>query len=176
MGIPKSVLGFGSDFKRQARELNPALISVRGSGEALPNKDNYCEIDPGGLKDARSIPQLRFNCKWSDNERRMADVMYDEAEELLRAAGAEIIPYTRRTEIPPMGDQTHEVGTARMGNDPQTSVLNRFNQAHDVKNLFVVDGASFVSGPEKNCTLTITALAWRACDYLADELRKGNLG
>jgi choline dehydrogenase-like flavoprotein len=63
-----------------------------------------------------------------------------------------------------------------MGNDPKTSVLNRFCQAHDVKNLFVVDGASFVSVSEKSCTLTIAALAWRACDYLAEELRKGDLG
>nr|MDQ3013267.1 GMC family oxidoreductase [Acidobacteriota bacterium] len=76
---------------------------------------------------------------------------------------------------PPPGDATHEVGTARMGDDPKTSVLNKFNQAHEVKNLFVVDGASFVSCPEKNCTLSIAAVSWRASEYLMDELRRGNL-
>jgi choline dehydrogenase-like flavoprotein len=100
--------------------------------------------------------------------------MYDTAEELLRAAGAEVIPYTRNLPPPP-GDATHEVGTARMGDDPKTSVLNKFNQAHEVKNLYVVDGASFVSCPEKNCTLSIAAVAWRASEHLADELRRGNL-
>ena len=100
--------------------------------------------------------------------------MYDTAEELLRAAGAEIHPYQRRTPPPP-GDATHEVGTARMGDDPKKSVLNKWNQAHDVKNLFVVDGAGFVSVSEKNCTLTIASLAWRASEYLAEEIRAGGL-
>ncbi|HEX9004787.1 MAG TPA: GMC oxidoreductase, partial [Blastocatellia bacterium] len=101
-------------------------------------------------------------------------LMYDTAEEILRAAGAEIAPYTRNAPPPP-GDATHEVGTARMGDDSKTSVLNKFNQAHEVKNLFVVDGASFVSCPEKNCTLSIAAVSWRASEYLAEELRRGSL-
>ena len=84
------------------------------------------------------------NAKWGDNDLKMADAVYDSAEELLRAAGAEVLPY-RRNAPPPPGDSTHEVGTARMGDDPKRAVLNRFNQAHDVKNLFVVDGSSFVS-------------------------------
>ena len=126
------------------------------------------------MKDRYGIPQLRFNATWGDNDLKMADAMYDSAEELLRAAGAEIFPYRRR-QPPPPGDSTHEVGTARMGDDKKTSVLNRFNQAHDVKNLFVVDGSSFVSIAEKNVTLTIIALAWRASDYLAEEMRRDNL-
>jgi choline dehydrogenase-like flavoprotein len=105
---------------------------------------------------------------------KMADLMYDSAEELLRAAGAEILPYKRNLPPPP-GDATHEVGTARMGNDARQAILNPYCQAHDVKNLFVVDGSSFVSLSEKNVTLTIIALAWRACDYLAEEFRKGDL-
>lgn len=166
--------GFGSDFKRQVRDRNPARVSLAGFGEMLADFNNYCEIDPTGLKDRYGIPQLRFHAKWGENDLKMADEMYDRAEELLHAAGAEILPYQRRTPPPP-GDATHEVGTARMGDDPKKSVLNRFNQAHDLKNLFVVDGASFTSLAEKNCTLTIMALAWRACDYLADELRRGTL-
>lgn len=173
-GYAKATTGFGSDFKKRVRELNPARISVAGFGECLPYFDNYCEIDPSGLKDRYGIPQLRFNAKWHDNELKMAELMYDNAEEILRAAGAEIIPYKRNLPPPP-GDATHEVGTARMGDDPKTSVLNKFNQAHEIKNLFVVDGASFVSCPEKNCTLSIAAVSWRASEYLAEELKRGNL-
>jgi choline dehydrogenase-like flavoprotein len=173
-GYARSIPGLGAGFKKRVREQNPAMVGMAGFGESLPDFDNYCEIDPDGLKDRYGIPQLRFHARWRDNDLKMADAMYDSAEEILRAAGAEIVPY-RRHAPPPPGDSTHEVGTARMGDDPKTSVLNRFCQAHEVKNLFVVDGASFVSVSEKNCTLTIMALAWRACDYLADELRKGEL-
>ncbi|HKP85137.1 MAG TPA: GMC family oxidoreductase [Blastocatellia bacterium] len=173
-GYSRGVAGFGSEFKRRVRDQNPAMISMSGFGESLADFNNYCEIDPGGLKDRYGIPQLRFNARWRDNELRMAEAMYDSAEEILRAAGAEINPY-KRNSPPPPGDATHEVGTARMGDDPRASVLNRFCQAHDVKNLFVVDGSSFVSVSEKNVTLTIIALAWRASDYLAEEFRKGEL-
>jgi choline dehydrogenase-like flavoprotein len=173
-GFAKRVAGFGSAFKKEVRALDPSRVSLAGFGECLPDFDNYCEIDPNGLKDRYGIPQLRFHAKWRDNELKMAAEMYDNAEEILRAAGAEIIPY-QRTLPPPPGDATHEVGTARTGDDPKTSVLNRFAQAHEVKNLFVVDGASFVSCPEKNCTLTIAAMAWRTSEYLAEELRRGNL-
>lgn len=173
-GHAKRTEGFGVEFKTRVRERYPARIAMAGFGECLPYFDNYCEIDPNGLKDRYGIPQLRFHASWHDNELKMAQLIYDNAEELLRAAGAEIIPYTR-TLPPPPGDATHEVGTARMGADPKTSVLNKFNQAHEVKNLFVVDGASFVSCPEKNCTLSIAAVSWRASEYLAEELRRGNL-
>jgi choline dehydrogenase-like flavoprotein len=173
-GFARTIPGFGGDFKERVRGQYPARVSVAGFGECLPDFNNYCEIDPSGLKDRYGIPQLRFHARWGENDLKMADAMYDSAEEILRAAGAEIVPYQRRLPPPP-GDATHEVGTARMGDDPKRSVLNRFNQAHDVKNLFVVDGASFVSISEKNCTLTIAALAWRACEYLAEELGRENL-
>ena len=166
----RSINGFGSGFKQSVREQNPARIGIVGFGECLADFNNYCEIDPDGLKDRYGIPQLRFHAKWGDNDLKMADIMYDNAEEILRAAGAEIIPFQRRIPPPP-GDATHEVGTARMGDDPKTSVLNRWNQSHDINNLFVLDGAAFVSLAEKNCTLTIAALAWRASEYLAEELK-----
>jgi choline dehydrogenase-like flavoprotein len=173
-GYATHVPGMGSAFKRTVRERNPARISLAGFGEMLPDFNNYCEIDPGGLKDRYGIPQLRFNAKWGENELKMAEEMYDTAEEILRAAGAEVIPYQRRLPPPP-GDATHEVGTARMGDDPKRSCLNRFNQSHEIRNLFVMDGASFTSISEKNVTLTILAVAWRASEYLADELRRGEL-
>ncbi len=166
--------GFGSEFKKEVKAHHPSIITMAGFGESLPDFSNFCEIDPDGLKDRYGIPQLRFNCKWGDNDLKMADLMYDSAEEILRAAGAEIMPFQKRQPAP-HGDSTHEVGTARMGKDPKTSVLNPFCASHDVENLFVVDGSSFVSLSEKNVTLTITALAWRACDYLAEEMRKGDL-
>ena len=173
-GYARGVRGFGSGFKRTVRERNPARISLAGFGEMLPDFSNYCEIDPNGLKDRYGIPQLRFNAKWGENELKMTEAMYDTAEEILRAAGAEVIPYQRRLPPPP-GDATHEVGTARMGDDPKHSYLNRFNQSHEIRNLFVVDGASFTSLSEKNVTLTILALAWRASEYIAEELRRGEL-
>jgi choline dehydrogenase-like flavoprotein len=169
-GLP----GFGSQLKDEVRRHLPSLIGLTGFGEPLADFNNYCEIDPNGLKDRYGIPQLRFNAKWGDNDLKMADLMYDSGEEILRAAGAEVLPF-RKNPPPPPGDATHEVGTARMGDNPKTSVLNQFCQSHDVKNLFVVDGSSFVSLAEKNVTLTIIALAWRASDYLAEELKKGNL-
>ncbi|MEW6126559.1 MAG: GMC family oxidoreductase [Acidobacteriota bacterium] len=173
-GYARRFAGFGAGLKEQVRDIYPAIVGVAGFGECLADFNNYCEIDSNGLQDRYGIPQLRFHARWGDNDLKMADLMYDAAEEILRAAGAEVFPY-RKNPPPPPGDATHEVGTARMGDDKGDSVLNRFCQTHDVKNLFVVDGSSFVSLPEKNVTLTIIALAWRACDYLADEFRKGNL-
>jgi choline dehydrogenase-like flavoprotein len=173
-GIAKRLNGFGSGFKSNVRNHYPATVGMTAFGESLPYFDNYCEIDPDGLKDRYGIPQLRFHTKWHDNELKMADAMYDFAEEWFRAGGIEVMPYQRRTP-PPHGDATHECGTARMGDDPKSSVLNKFNQVHGVNNVFVVDGAAFVSEAEKNLTLTIAALAWRASEFLAEELRKGNL-
>lgn len=171
-GYARRFEGFGSDYKKNIRELNTAMVSFAGFGESLPDFNNYCEIDPDGLKDRYGIPQLRFNTKWGENDLKMADAMWDVAAEIIEAAGGKVFPYTK-VRPAPMGDSTHEAGTARMGDDPKTSVLNKFNQSHEFKNLFVVDAASFVSNAEKNCTLTIAALSWRASDYLADELRRG---
>jgi choline dehydrogenase-like flavoprotein len=100
--------------------------------------------------------------------------MYDTAEEIMHAAKAELVNFQRGV-IDPAGSAIHEHGTCRMGTDPKQSALNGFGQMHEVKNLFVVDGSSFPSASEKNPTLTILALAWRASDFLADELKKGNL-
>ncbi len=173
-GVAHRLDGFGGSFKAGVRDHYPATVGMTGFGESLPHFDNYCELDPAGLKDRYGIPQLRFHTQWRDNDLKMADALYDFAEEWFHAAGVEVLPYQRRTP-PPHGDATHECGTARMGDDPKTSVLNKFNQAHEVKNLFVMDGAAFVSEAEKNLTLTIAALAWRASEYLAEELRTGKL-
>ena len=158
--------------RRRVRDYAGAFISMGGFGEVLARYENAVDLDPG-VKDRWGIPVLRFNYKFGDNEKKMAEDMADTAQEMFEAAGFEIVDVDR--EILTEGWSIHELGTARMGTDPKTSVLNQFQQSHDVKNLFVVDGSSHVSASCQNPTWTIMALAWRSCDYLADELRKGNL-
>ena len=164
--------GFGSSFKKSVRERAGAYISMGGFGEVLPRFENYIDLDPR-LKDRWGIPSLRFHYKFGDNEKKMCEDMASAAQEMFEAAGFEILDVNRTmlTE----GWSIHELGTARMGSDPKTSVLNQFQQSHDVKNLFVVDGSSHVNASCQNPTWTIMALAWRSCDYLASEFRKGNL-
>ncbi|MBI2536673.1 MAG: GMC family oxidoreductase [Gemmatimonadetes bacterium] len=164
--------GFGRAYKKAVRDHAGAFISMGGFGEVLPRYENYMDLDPE-VKDRWGIPVLRFHYQFGDNERRMAEDMVATAREMFEAAGIEVVGVDR--EILTEGWSIHELGTARMGNDPKTSALNRFQQSHDVANLFVVDGSSHVSASCQNPTWTIMALAWRSCDYLADELRKGNL-
>ncbi|MEW5979750.1 MAG: GMC family oxidoreductase [Acidobacteriota bacterium] len=163
---------FGTSLKREIRKLFPAVISMGGFGEALPRKECSVSIDRD-VVDAWGIPVLSINATWGDNELRMAKDIAETAEETFRAAGFEILSVTRSLWHP--GASIHEVGTARMGHDPRTSVLNPFCQSHDIKNLFVVDGSCFVSSGNQNVTLTILALCDRACEYLVDEFRRGNL-
>jgi choline dehydrogenase-like flavoprotein len=164
--------GFGAQFKKTVRDHAGAFISMGGFGEVLPRYESYVDLDPE-TKDRWGIPVLRFHYRFGDNERKMAEDMVTTAREMFEAAGIEVIGVDR--EILTEGWSIHELGTARMGSDPKTSVLNQFQQSHDVRNLFVVDGSSHVSASCQNPTWTIMALAWRSCDYLADELRKGTL-
>ncbi len=168
IGLP----GFGAAWKRRIRETAGAFISMGAFGEVLPRYENQVEIDPV-VKDRWGIPVLRFNYRFGDNEKKMCEDMAASAQEMFEAAGIEILKVDR--EILTEGWSIHELGTARMGTDPKTSVLNSFQQAHDVKNLFVVDGSSHVSAACQNPTWTIMALCWRSCDYLAEEMRRGNL-
>jgi choline dehydrogenase-like flavoprotein len=165
--------GFGSEFKKSVRRYYTTPIGMTTRAEMLPRFENYAEIDPNGVVDAWGIPVLKIHCQFSDNERQMARDAAETSEEILRAAGAEVVSTGGRMTVP--GRIIHELGTARMGNDPKTSVLNKFNQSHDVKNLFVTDGAAFVTCANQNPTLTILALTMRACDYLADEYRRDRL-
>ena len=117
---------------------------------------------------------MNIDVGFGENEKKMMRHMYETCEEILHTAGAEISPF-RRDEHDPPGSAIHEHGTCRMGGDPKSSMLNAYNQMHEVDNVFVVDGSAFASASEKNPTLTILALSWRATDYLTEELRKGNL-
>jgi choline dehydrogenase-like flavoprotein len=164
--------GFGAAYK-QALLQGVTTMNMGGMGECLPRADNFVEIDPG-VVDAFGIPVLRIHMSWGDNERAMIPDMANTAAEMLEAAGAKNIqPWTVPDRMPGMG--IHEVGVARMGNDPTTSVLNQFQQSHDVRNLFVMDGSCFPSIACQNPTLTIMALAVRSCDYLLGEMKRGNL-
>ena len=165
-----SAPGFGAAFKKRVRDYSGAFIGMGGFGEVLARYENYVDLDPQ-MKDAWGIPVLRFHYQFSDNEKKMCEDMATTAKEMFEAAGIEVIGIdkTMLTE----GWSIHELGTARMGTDARTSVLNQFQQSHDVKNLFVVDGSSHVSASCQNPTWTIMALAWRSCEYLADQFKKG---
>ena len=164
--------GFGADYKKHVRDYAGAYINMGGFGEVLPRYENYVDLDPE-VKDAWGIPVLRFHYEFGDNEKKMAEDMAVTAKEMFEEAGIEVLSVNR--EVLTEGWSIHELGTSRMGNDPKTSVLNQFQQSHDVKNLFVVDGSSHVSASCQNPTWTIMALAWRSCEHLADELKRGNL-
>jgi choline dehydrogenase-like flavoprotein len=164
--------GFGAAFKEEIRKNQGAYIGMGAFGEVLSRYENYVDLDPS-VKDKWGIPSLRFHYKFGDNEHKMAADMKETAQEMFEEAGFEIVHVSSR--VLTEGWSIHELGTARMGDDPKTSVLNQFEQAHDVKNLFVVDGSAFVNASCQNPTWTIMSLCWRSCDYLADEFKKGNL-
>jgi choline dehydrogenase-like flavoprotein len=170
--------GYGSALKQKCHDSYGNYIRLGGRGEMIPNAQTYCEIDPD-VADEWGIPVLRFHFKWSDNEIKMAKDMQETFRSIVEQAGG-----TYLTKIETTGDYPyhisvggvilHELGTARMGTNPKTSALNGFCQAHDVKNVFVTDGAAFVSNPDKNPTLTILALSWRASDYLLRQAKQGS--
>jgi choline dehydrogenase-like flavoprotein len=164
--------GFGADFKKALRQPGPWHFSFYGFGECLPNRENFVEIDKE-KNDAWGIPALKIHCAFGDNEKALLKDMSIQASEMLAAAGAtEIRPFIENN---PPGLTIHEMGTARMGRDPKTSVLNGRNQAHDVRNLFVTDGACMVSSACVNPSLTYMALTARACDFVVSQMKKGEL-
>jgi choline dehydrogenase-like flavoprotein len=177
-GICNEHEGYGASLKQNVRSKYGNFIGFSGRGEMIPNPDTYCEIDPL-VVDKWGIPVLRFHFKWSDYELKMAKDMQDTFRSIVEAAGGTVVDSARRADasagISEGGEIIHELGTVRMGDDPKTSALNKNCQAHDVKNLFVGDGACFVTGPDKNPTLTITALSWRTSEYILDQAKKGEI-
>lgn len=165
--------GFGSNFKKMVREAkNEASWWLGAWCEMLPDKNNTAKIDPKKV-DAWGIPVLHIDCKHGENERAMAKDALATILEMADAAKFKVLE-TSSTPAPP-GFCIHEVGTARMGSDPKTSVLNKWNQTWDAKNVFVTDGACYASIGCQNPTLTMMAITARACDYIADEFKRGNL-
>lgn len=167
-----TMIGFGSEFKKELSELGPWRFGFYGFGECLARRDNYVEIDKDKV-DAWGIPVLKIHCTWSENEKAMLQDMAIAAAEMLAAAGArDIEPFIEES---PPGLTIHEMGTARMGRDRKTSVLNRWCQAHDVPNLFVTDGACMTSSANQNPSLTYMALTARACHYAVERMKRGKL-
>ncbi len=164
--------GFGKAFKASVRKYYPAAFGLGGFGEVLPRKENRVTLDPE-VKDAWGLPVLRFDYRFGDNELKMAKDMADSLEEMLHAAGAENVQI-RREPLPP-GWSIHEIGTARMGDDPRTSVTDRFCRLHDVPNVYLADAAPFVSGGTQNTTWSILAMCWRTMDHLKERMRTGEL-
>ncbi|TXE06687.1 GMC oxidoreductase [Algoriphagus aquimarinus] len=177
-GKPSPNGGYGEGLKKDIRQIYGSTVGMSGRGESVPRFENYCEIDPT-VVDKFGIPVLRFNYKWTDQEINQAKHMQDTFEEILTGSGAQLLGTKPGADtlygLAAPGRIIHEVGTARMGNDPKTSVLNSNSQAHDCKNLFVVDAGSFVSQADKNPTWTILALSWRTSDYIVSELKKKNI-
>jgi len=177
-GKQKPAGGYGASLKDDYRYYYGATFGMAGRGEAIAREDNYCEIDPA-VVDKYGIPVLRFHYKWSDHEVKQAKHMKETFAEIIDKMGGVVTWGKGEKEndygLEAPGRIIHEVGTTRMGDDPKESVVNKFNQAHDVKNLFVVDGGPFVSQADKNPTWTILALSMRASEYIIEELKKKNL-
>ena len=175
---PKAFGGYGKGLKDDYRRLYGATVNFAGRGEMIPNDDSYCEIDPN-VVDQWGIPVLRFHFKWSDYEYNQAKHMQETFRGIITEMGG--VPTSKmptREEgygIEPGGRIIHEVGVTRMGNNPSTSALNKYCQAHDAKNVFVADAGPFVSQADKNCTWTILALAMRTAEYIAEQRKTGTL-
>ena len=169
--------GYGDVLRSDMKKYYGSTIGLSGRGESIAQKTNYCEIDPNKV-DKYGVPILRFNYKWTDNEIKQAKHMQDTFEEVIHNMGG--IPLWGKPGkesnygINKPGWIIHEVGTTRMGNDSKKSVVNEFEQLHDVSNVFVVDAGPFVSQADKNPTWTIMALAWRSSEYIIDQFKKQN--
>jgi len=163
---------FGADFKNSISRPGPWQFTFSGYGECLPNHSNFAEIDKG-TADAWGVPSLKIHCAYGENEFAIRKDMSVAAAEMLSAASAiSIQPF--QDDDPP-GFSIHEMGTARMGRDPKTSVLNAWNQSHDIKNLFITDGSCMPSSGCVNPSLTYMALTARACDHAVSLLKRSEL-
>jgi choline dehydrogenase-like flavoprotein len=174
----EKVGGYGDVLREDVKKYYGAMIGFAGRGESIAMESNYCEIDPGRV-DEFGIPVLRFNYQWTDHERLQAKHMQDTFEEIIHNMGGHALGEKagkdRDYGLLNPGEIIHEVGTTRMGDNPRTSVVNKWEQMHDVDNVFIVDAGPFVSQADKNPTWTILALAWRTSDYIVEQLKKQNI-
>jgi choline dehydrogenase-like flavoprotein len=170
--------GYGAQLKDQYRRNYGSVVGFSGRGEMIPNDQSYCEIDPDTV-DRWGIPVLRFHWKWADHEIKQVRHMQDTFEALIHEMGGTLMWKKGTAEndfgISSGGSIIHELGGARMGADPKTSVVNPTCQAWDVKNLFIADGAPFVSQADKNPTWTILALAMRTSEGISKLMKSGDL-
>ena len=164
--------GAGAAWKDSLSEPGNWSASIFAFGECLPDVKNHVSLDET-KKDKWGLPLLKIEMEYGENEKAMRDDMINDAKEMLSAGDPEWVVGINDPSVP--GMTIHEMGTARMGNDPKTSVLNKFNQCHDAPNVFVTDGACMVSTACQNPSLTYMALTARACDYAVQQLKKGEI-
>jgi choline dehydrogenase-like flavoprotein len=172
----RNVPGWGAAFKRDLREWNAAHASMNMQGSLLISRRKFVDLDPE-RKDKDGLPLPRVHLHYEDSDVAMARDVVETCGEIIRTAGGRVIatPSTVTTDKLAI-DYNHWAGTARMGKDPKTSVVNTDGQSHDVPNLFVCDASVFAAYPEKNPTLTNIALSWRTSDRIAQKLRNQEIG
>jgi len=169
---------YGQSFKDDCRRYYGSFMYFDGRGEMIPNEDSYCEINPDEV-DQWGIPTLRFHWEWSEHELNQARHMQHTFRDIVEGMGGRVLSTVQddgARAIARPGQIIHEVGGVIMGDDPNRSVLNEYCQSWEVDNLFVTDGGCFVSNADKNPTLSIMAIAWRASDYIVEQLAQGSLG
>ena len=162
--------GFGRQHKKNIRAVAPALVALGCQGQTMASASNFVDLDPE-VRDGFGLPAIRLHFRVGNYELAMMQDMRAVTRAIIEAAGGVVINPSAAGGV----DASHYVGTCRMGKDPVRSVLNEHCQSHDIQNLFIVDGSSFPSYPEKNPTETVIAVSLRAVEYLAEQLRKGNM-
>lgn len=171
-GLNPAQVGIGKQFKQQLTQYGPWRMSLGCQSETLPDVNNRVEIDDQN-KDQWGFPRLKISAAFGKNERLMQKDIKEQIAEMLEVAGLKDIKMHQSR--PVFGDMVHEMGTARMGRDPKTSVLNAYNQSHDISNLFITDGSCMTSSSHVSPSLTYMALTARACDYAVKQMKKGAL-
>lgn len=170
--VPEMRIGVGKEFKDHLLTPGPWSMSITAFAECLPYHENKMMLNED-VRDKYGLPTVTFDCEFKENEMKMRKDMMNDAAEMLEAAGLKNVETWDAGSWPGLG--IHEMGTARMGRDPKTSVLNAYNQVHDAKNVFVTDGACMTSASCVNPSLTYMALTARAADFAVQELKKMNL-
>jgi choline dehydrogenase-like flavoprotein len=170
------VQGYGKAAKQAVRDGYGSGVYLSLRGEMVPNEHCFCEIDPD-VKDKFGIPVLKFHWKWGESEIKQVEHGLEWGAKIIEAMGGTVTSPQRTGEeaILAGGQIIHEVGTTRMGSDPETSVTNKHGQTWDVDNLFVMDGGVFVSSPHQNCTITIMTLAMKNATWMAEQIKGGRL-
>lgn len=173
-GLPPGSPRWGAEYKRLLRQNYNRTLLALAHTSSLPVESNSISLDPV-IQDAWGLPALRLTFQDHENDLRLYRYFMDRSLELLDAAGASQRWAYSTADGPDWFPQTHLLGTCRMGNDPGTSVVDRYHRAHDVRNLFIVDGSSFVTSGRGQPTMTIQALAFRAAEHLAAAARQGHI-
>jgi choline dehydrogenase-like flavoprotein len=166
------VAGFGKNFKEKLLHPGPWGMWLGGWGETLPYYDNRITLDKDRM-DPWGLPMVKIDFSYRENEKAMSKDILESIQEMFTAAGFK--KFNAYSHLQPGGTAVHEMGTVRMGHDPRSSVLNGFNQMHDIKNVFITDGSCMTSSGSANPSLTYMALTARACDFALSELKKGNI-